>query len=856
MPRRMLFLTVAAALTFFLIVGGRITGSAFTTPMQQQACTTTVEISSAFGAASGSGSYPCGSSVTFDVSPSIVTSGDVRYVFTGWSCSGSGCYSGSTNPSSLITGGNNSIIMETALWMTEYLLTISSSPSSAGSTNPTGSFWESAGAVVSVAPQATESSWFFAYWSLDSEENAGSSPSYTVAMDSPHLLRANFVKLNVTTQLLNATSSNGLVLRNLDGTFYRGDAFQISYGIAVVNGSLPSNIVPIIKYSFSTGDLTEVSNETGRAEFLILSTAPYAVEEVTASGYLQNEVDDVIIQSPSSSSQPFAVVQYHPVFSYITYMEYNNLSASTYARPFVTLVRYDGNVPGYSYAGDANTDPFNAYNSTMERAFLNNFTFSVEGWNVSTNQTNPASSLEVVSYNAHNNLNVRVEMLNKSYPNVITWNQRVWKFYFLANLPSIHDYISNDGIIYFNITESAWYLQGAAHYSEFNTSYLYEPVFYNGYLVFKSSAPANGFNVSIVAHNPDPLNAYLIQEVEGIFGNDSQVIGSFEQDLYPAYSTTMVLKPFFENSTEEVFLVNQTNMMTPQYLDAPYFTISVHGLSGITTYVYNQSAISNLGQPVTSYQNGQAYENITYIVSDEYSLFEMNDFSPPSPFPYFTGYFLAQSNGYYVIAQPTSFSFNSSASYLVRTYAYAEAPFFITQEPGNLTQDYTMLYGQNVTVDSDFAGGGITSLVVSSEGNGSIFYDATISIDGGGGVTQLLVMSDSGQVLYNESITSNDPMIASFSPPEFIGAYTFEFPVYSNGTISINMNGTWGSIDRIVDVSVASNYGEPAPSGITSQIMDIVWYLFVPVLLLFWFAVAWLKLRRGNREESSAPTPY
>ncbi|MGA2876737.1 MAG: hypothetical protein ABSE82_14535, partial [Nitrososphaerales archaeon] len=133
----MLFFTVAVALTFFLIIGGRITGSAFTSPMQQQACTTTVEISTAFGAASGSGSYSCGSSITFDVSPSIVTSGDVRYVFTGWSCSGAGCYSGSNNPSSLITGGNNSIIMETALWMTEYLLTISSSPSSAGSTNPT-----------------------------------------------------------------------------------------------------------------------------------------------------------------------------------------------------------------------------------------------------------------------------------------------------------------------------------------------------------------------------------------------------------------------------------------------------------------------------------------------------------------------------------------------------------------------------------------------------------------------------------------------------------------------------------------------------------------------------------------------
>jgi len=63
------------------------------------------------------------------------------------------------------------------------------------------------------------------------------------------------------------------------------------------------------------------------------------------------------------------------------------------------------------------------------------------------------------------------------------------------------------------------------------------------------------------------------------------VIDSFEQDLYAAYSSTMVLKPYFANSTEEVFLVNQTNIMTPQSLgEVPYFTITVSGISGTTTY--------------------------------------------------------------------------------------------------------------------------------------------------------------------------------------------------------------------------------------------------------------------------------
>ena len=867
MPRRILLLLALLAFFFlFAVVASRstaITGvmSLNLQQQQQSMCTSTVTISSAFGATSGSGSYPCGSIVTFGVSPTTITEGGVRHVFSGWTCSGPGCYSGSANPASVTTGGNNSITTETALWSTEYLLTISSNPSDEGTTYPSGSVWESAGSVVSVSPRPMASGWFFAYWSLDSIGNAGSSDLYPITMDSPHSIIANFVKLNVTTQLLNVTSpANGLVLRNPDGTFYRGDAFQISSKISIAGGGpLPGNLLPLVKYSFpefSVMELSSSSNGTYNAEFQILDTAPYSNQEVTGTGYLYNQIGNVLVQSPSSSSQPFTVVRYHPIFSYFTYMEYNNLNSSTYARPFVTLVRYDGNVPGYSYQGDANTDPFSASNSTMERAFLNNFTSSVQGWSVSTNLMNPASSLSVVSYNAYDHLNVGIEMLNKSYPSVITWSHREWKFYFLANISSIQDYIANEGIIYFNVNETAWYLRDASlHYSEFNTSYLYEPLFYNGYLIFKAENNySSDFAVYVVAHNPDPLDQYLVQKVEGIFGNDSQVLNSFEQDLYAAYSSPMVLGPCFVNSTEEVFLVNQTNIMTSQSLgEVPYFTITVRGIAGTTTYQYDAgNPPSYLGQPLVSY--GHNDQNITYNVDDEYSLFAMNDFAPPAPFQEFTGYFLAQSGNYQIVMQPTSFSFSGPASYLVRTYEYPRAPYFITQEPGNLTQEYAMLYGQNVTVRPNFAAGGILGLEVSREGNGStIFYRATIMI--GGGATQLLVKSSSDQILYEQTITSNDPSIVSFDPPEYIGGYTFYFPVYANGSVSIILNGAWGALDIVDGVPVTSNYGAPAPSGITSQIMNLVWYLLVPVLFVFWFVVVWFKLKKRNSEERPASLP-
>ena len=418
-------------------------------------------------------------------------------------------------------------------------------------------------------------------------------------------------------------------------------------------------------------------------------------------------------------------------------MEYNNLSSTTYARPFVTLVRYDGNAPGYSYPGDANTDPFNAYNSTMERAFINNFTFSTEGWSVLTNQSNPLSSLSAVSYNAHGNLNIGIEMLNKSYPSVITWDQRVWKFYFLANLPSIQSYILNSGIIYFNVTEAAWYsLNATLRYSDFNTSYLYEPVFYNGYLVFSANNIAN-YNILVAVSNPNPLDPFLFQQVVGIFGNDSNVINAFSPDLYSAYST-MELKPIFANATEEVFLVNQTNIMNSLSAQMPYFTISVSGQMEMITYQYDaNNPPSYLGSAVSTQQ---VYRNVTYNVEDEYSLFRISDFSPPAPFSNFTGYIIAQpSGGYEVVMQPMSFSFTGPASYLTRTYGYPQGPFLTTEEPGNLTQDYAMLYGdyvfgQDVVVQPNFVGGGINSLQVSLEGDASL-YMATIQTVGESSIT-------------------------------------------------------------------------------------------------------------------------
>lgn len=174
------------------------------------------------------------------------------------------------------------------------------------------------------------------------------------------------------------------------------------------------------------------------------------------------------------------------------------------------------------------------------------------------------------------------------------------KFYLDPNIQEVKSYVG-ESVIFLNVTAYAWYSNTydniIYHANDFNASYLYEPIFYNGYLKFIPNNP--NFAVSIVAHNPRPLDPYLISRVISIFGNDSAIIRIFQRDLYPAYSTTF-LKPIISNSKEWLFLVNETNLATPSEDQFPYFTISVSGSAGITEHDYEPgSPPSYLGSPTS-----------------------------------------------------------------------------------------------------------------------------------------------------------------------------------------------------------------------------------------------------------------
>lgn len=797
-------IVIVLALASFYVVLYSAPHSTSATP-----ATFTLSVNSPYGSTIGSGNYPNGTKAAFGVFPTAVYSpaGTVRYVFLGWTCKGVGCYSGPSSSSSVVMYDN---ITENANWGVQYLL--STSVTGNGNVNPSGDGWYYPHSIVTVSETPQAGGWFFGYWSLDGQ-NAGSSQSFAILVNSPHSLVANFIKPEIESRLSNVSDTYGNNLRNPDGTFYSLDEFKIQYDALIVGGNqLPSSVLFAFNIAYPHNLLSEIANGSGYAIFVILPGATIGPNNVTISASIFNSADNSNRTLPILSNEPFAVVRYSPHFTHLTYMDYNELSSSSYERAFIVLLRYDGNSPGYSYVGDANTDPFGGSNMTGERAIVNNFTFSTTGWSISANLSIVNDSMDVVTLLPHPGLGLKVGDHNHTKgPDVITWANRVQKFYFLSDVQQIKTYVSSDSISYFNVTVDASY--SARYHSiifranDFSASYLYEPIFFNGYLLFKSHGGAlANFTVTVISENPSPLDARLNLETSSIFGNDSQVLNSLGKDLYPANSTT-VLKPRISNSTEWLYLINQTNLALPSMGELPHFTISVEGNTGFTEYNYQpNNPPYYLSSPTTYYNHSS--RNITYDAYVYYSLFELEDLPSSFPFTSLMGYNLIQpSVGENLILQPLNFSFTFPIAYLLRTYGNASAPFFVTNEPGNLTNSFPMIFGENQTTEifPYFAGGGVIGL----DGNpvaldGGTSYQVSLLMGNeSGGASYVWIVNDRGQVLYNESLPPSSLSVSSLGASGDAGEITFRFPVAStNNSVTIYVENAWGGVNVITGVLI------------------------------------------------------
>ncbi|MGD0318090.1 MAG: hypothetical protein ABSB56_00110 [Nitrososphaerales archaeon] len=645
------------------------------------------------------------------------------------------------------------------------------------------------------------------------------------------------LELQVAARIVNMTDrATGYVLRNPDGSFYRNDSlcvqwnatFQFSDARKDINVSVLSDPLSslVLLNSSSTTVSTFAPGDPGIRQgmfcYSVALNAPYQPYNLTLSfeaiNWLGMSIAHVVI------AVPFAVVQYSPSFTCLTYMDYNSRNSTTYARPFVTLVRYGGNNPGYSYSGDDNTAPIIKGNDTRERAYINNFTFATTGWNTTLRLVNASIGQDLVFQNhsvsiSYGYLHNQTEYNNKTYYPMITWKDRVQKYYFMGNFTEFEACVP-DEMTYYNLTSSAYSRDFAGNTTQlFNTTYLYEPIQYNGYLMFKfynaDGSPDLSANVTITAQNPSPLNVYLIGRVESAFGNDSSVLKAFEKDLYPSNSR-MTLKQLQPNLNGTItYLVNQTNLATLAVSTFPSFNITISSELSGASYQFTSQSPFMTGATTTPCTTAPppwlTCKEFSYDVPDRLSLFLVNGSALPSlPFDNATAYYLDPLYENLILPLNSTLSVNSTASQGPMDYVnwWAASPVGaiinpdlpITQEPGQLTNLYQFIYGQNSTVFVNTEGGGIGLLPPVSQGN---TYQLTFAINPqSGGVTRVWAVDSEGTVLTNMSLYPTTPSITSFSPPGYFGFYTAAIPVVYNGTMTVTLVNAWGAKTTIAGIPV------------------------------------------------------
>lgn len=150
-----------------------------------------VKITSDYGNPTGAGWYDAGSQVTISVATPVAVDANTRRVFTSWTGTGTGAYSGTNNPASFTLSAP---VVEQANWKTQYQLEVNTLP--AGLVEIAGSGWYDAGstATTGTAPASvgsgTDKKDFF-YWMVDNVKVAGNPVSVT--MNNTHVVTAAYL---------------------------------------------------------------------------------------------------------------------------------------------------------------------------------------------------------------------------------------------------------------------------------------------------------------------------------------------------------------------------------------------------------------------------------------------------------------------------------------------------------------------------------------------------------------------------------------------------------------------------------------------------------------------------------------
>jgi hypothetical protein len=233
--------------------------------------------------------------------------------------------------------------------------------------------------------------------------------SHTLLFTTPVYAQGILVK----TWVENVYDACGNPRVNPDDTYYPGDASKIRYEV-----TLGENVT-FLKLEVSYDRSTFKTSTSGSVwVFEILKEAKPGNYEITFTAYGNhtyvsgNETKWEIISA--SSTQRVTIVKYEPHFTVLlNYTLYKDEHSIEYEKPFVIIVRYDGNGPD---------------NNTRQRAIIDNYTYKITGIHINTT-LNPNPTLKTTTSGTTTFTNIEnlttITVYKREYTNakLLLWNK-------------------------------------------------------------------------------------------------------------------------------------------------------------------------------------------------------------------------------------------------------------------------------------------------------------------------------------------------------------------------------------------------------------------------------------------------
>ena len=614
--------------------------------------------------------------------------------------------------------------------------------------------------------------------------------------------------ISLRTQLVNVTDAQGRLTRNEDGTFYRNDSFcdawNATFQFAAQRTDIRINVTSVAPSLRVLNYSADALGRTGRFCYVVETGAAYKPYNATLVARALNWQG--VSLGLKSSSQPFAVVQYDPQFTAYTYMEYRNSSApSSLERPWVLFVRYDGNDPGYSYAGDNNTLPFNGNLTFRERAFFDNFTFASLSYQ-------PSNVTRAFTYHVVNSTgSLRYRWLNGNGSAVLEGNRRIEKYVFEAEPSSLTPLLGR-GFVYQNVTMAGRWTHETGY--ALHKNYWLVPLLWSGRVnVISVDSQGNllpNTPLSITIRSPSPLDQWLTSNFEHVFGDDPPAIRAFQEDLY---STNQIMT--FTGEGTLSLLLNQTSLIPPE------ISITAGEVTQLGNFTFVPVFVNSTIVSVPNAFNGAIiYANATIPLWTYNMLQGSLTFLPIS----------------ITIDQPSSFSelVNSSSLWIAGNTTAPQTPSaFASQEYGFWPM------GENITVYANLQGGGVDLLGVQQIRPSE--YQASFYVEPWSGGISNVQLVEGGRVVENQS-GLNPNAYPSPLPQGLTGLYTVSYPA-TGQDVKVVFTNVWGATS-IIDL------GTVVPNNSLVDLIPTTTAAAFGIALIAWFVVSGvLKTRRAGVHE-------